>query len=446
MIYVFAVEAAVFAVVLLLLFRRTTELRRELEEEQQADTAFRREAEIDKRDLFFSRLYTGGYFLTEEDLRTDAAVSGVVFPHQSYLVVATMLETWGVLCEGDGLRTQERRDIFFILRNALQNAFDEDVVSEAAVYAGQTIAVLNFDERNGEDQDALHTRLRGQLQYKMETLEREFGLTVTIMISREYHAPLEIYKAYKDTQTIADYIQVINEDQQIVFYEDLTHRSLTPPPETNFVQMETKLLSCFQLQDFEGVREIMHEMISREFHETRPTIDIFRFRVYGMVNTLLCMLQDLRTSMGDEFQNQYNPGPRLAEAPTLNDFMLEMDQILDDLKTFTQQQKKEGPPAWVLQMEQFVRENYTDVNVTVSYVAEKFNMSPSYCSRVFKQHIGVRLFDYIQLQRLEAAKALLDSPLSVKDIAERVGFSSTLTMNRAFKRYEGTCPSKFRNS
>lgn len=56
----------------------------------------------------------------------------------------------------------------------------------------------------------------------------------------------------------------------------------------------------------------------------------------------------------------------------------------------------------------------------------------------------MRLFNFIQLQRLEAAKERMTSGLSRKEIAEEVGFSSTLTMSRAFKRCEGVSPSSFR--
>ena len=71
-------------------------------------------------------------------------------------------------------------------------------------------------------------------------------------------------------------------------------------------------------------------------------------------------------------------------------------------------------------------------------------MTPTYCSKVFREQFGIRLFDFIQLQRLEAAKAQMSSGKSLKEIAEEVGFCSALTMSRAFKRYEGVSPSNFR--
>ena len=38
----------------------------------------------------------------------------------------------------------------------------------------------------------------------------------------------------------------------------------------------------------------------------------------------------------------------------------------------------------------------------------------------------------------------MKTDMSLKDIAEAVGFSNALTMSRAFKRYEGTAPNKIR--
>ena len=47
--------------------------------------------------------------------------------------------------------------------------------------------------------------------------------------------------------------------------------------------------------------------------------------------------------------------------------------------------------------------------------------------------------------RLAAAKSLMRSDKTMKQIAQIVGYTSFLSMNRAFKKYEGTTPSQFRD-
>ena len=61
-----------------------------------------------------------------------------------------------------------------------------------------------------------------------------------------------------------------------------------------------------------------------------------------------------------------------------------------------------------------------------------------------REQYNIRLFDFIQLKRLEMAKVLMETSKSLKEIAQESGFGSALTMSRAFKRYEGTTPNHIR--
>jgi len=81
----------------------------------------------------------------------------------------------------------------------------------------------------------------------------------------------------------------------------------------------------------------------------------------------------------------------------------------------------------------------------VAAVARHFSLNPSYLSRTFKRMMGTGLASYIQQIRVDAAKELLrDKSISVKKAAELVGFGNVLTMNRAFRRQEGTTAGQLR--
>lgn len=95
---------------------------------------------------------------------------------------------------------------------------------------------------------------------------------------------------------------------------------------------------------------------------------------------------------------------------------------------------------------EYVRSNYPDINMSMTYIGEYFDMAPSYLSKKFKDEYGESLPDYIIKLRLEKAKKLMcieDHTLSA--IAEMSGFSNVRTFNRVFKKYEGTTPSEYRN-
>lgn len=77
-------------------------------------------------------------------------------------------------------------------------------------------------------------------------------------------------------------------------------------------------------------------------------------------------------------------------------------------------------------------------------IADHFQLTPTYCSKVYREVYGVRLLEEIQRLRLDEAKRLLQGKDSIRTIAEKSGFPSPLTMSRAFKRYEAALPSSFR--
>lgn len=386
------------------------------------------------RDLFFTQALGGGHFQSRKELLAAGQTVDVTFPYGYFIVLAAKLETWGELFTQGQM---DFRDLWFILRNVLENSFPGK--ASAAEVQGRMTAILNLEPLP-------ETGLRGIVQdarHALEVLEAEFGLTVTVAISRVYQDPMDLWKAAEDTEHILEYLQLMGEDRPITTYEELTHRHIAQSS-TSFLDLETRLLGCVRSADFSSMRLVLHELINNEFSETRPTVDTFRFRLYGVVNTLLYLVSDIRDVVGDEVIHAIDPGPRLTSARTLEEIVTVMDDIMDSLEQHTARKRQPGAPDWVAQVYAFAQENYRDPNLTVSYIADRFGMTPTYCSKIFKEQYHMRLFDLIQLKRLEEAKALMATNKSLKDIAEEAGFSSALTMSRAFKRYEGAAPNKIR--
>lgn len=389
----------------------------------------------DRRDLYFAHLLGGAHFETEQELLKTGRDVAVEFPYDNFIVLSAKPEAWGELFSPGGM---DRRDLNFILRNTLENGFTGKTY--AADVQGKMVAIINLEHMpemgfRGLVQDARHV---------LEILEAEFGVTITIAISRLYHSPLDLPHAMSDVNHIFDYLQLMGEDSPITAYDDLRHTNIGHFPTTSYIDLETRLLGCIRAADFSGMRMVMHELINNEFGEGKPTVDIFRFRIYGVVNTMLYLVNDIRNVVGNDVINEIDPGPRLTSAETLDEIVTVMDDIIGYLEHHTSQKRQPTVPTWVNKVYAFVEENYKDPDLTVSYIADKFSMTPTYCSKVFREHYNLRLFDCIQLKRLDAAKALMPTEKSLKEIAEEVGFSNALTMSRAFKRYEGAAPNKIR--
>jgi AraC-like DNA-binding protein len=88
-----------------------------------------------------------------------------------------------------------------------------------------------------------------------------------------------------------------------------------------------------------------------------------------------------------------------------------------------------------------------DKEISVSELAERFNLDKDYLTRWFKSRTGEPVRRYINCMKMLRAKVLLcDSLLNVKDIAYSLGFKDEKYFMKLFKSYENLTPSEYRNS
>lgn len=94
---------------------------------------------------------------------------------------------------------------------------------------------------------------------------------------------------------------------------------------------------------------------------------------------------------------------------------------------------------------QYMEKNFRNPELSLSMLAEKFDMSLPTMSREFHKNLGQGFLECLHYMRIEEAKFEIEhTDASLKDIAVSVGYSNTLTMNRSFKKYTGTTPGAFR--
>ena len=91
----------------------------------------------------------------------------------------------------------------------------------------------------------------------------------------------------------------------------------------------------------------------------------------------------------------------------------------------------------------YVLQHYRN-DIGVNSVADHLQITPNYLSRVFRIQTGERLSDYINEVRIIKAKELLENPfVSLKDVAEQVGYNSAKRFTKVFQRIEGIAPSAY---
>ncbi|MGI6007635.1 MAG: AraC family transcriptional regulator, partial [Ruminococcus sp.] len=95
-------------------------------------------------------------------------------------------------------------------------------------------------------------------------------------------------------------------------------------------------------------------------------------------------------------------------------------------------------------IKQYIDENYAE-KLSIPQISEKFFISQSYLSHLFKKKLGFSPMQYIARRRIgEAQSMLVLSDKSVTDIAIEVGFDNLSHFNVQFKKYVGLSPMTYR--
>ena len=92
----------------------------------------------------------------------------------------------------------------------------------------------------------------------------------------------------------------------------------------------------------------------------------------------------------------------------------------------------------------YIAENYME-EISVEKLSYLCHVSTSHFRRLFKQVLGWSPLDYIQIVRIDRACVLLyNCDYSITDIGLQVGYPSSSSFNRQFRRIHGISPSQWR--
>jgi YesN/AraC family two-component response regulator len=93
-----------------------------------------------------------------------------------------------------------------------------------------------------------------------------------------------------------------------------------------------------------------------------------------------------------------------------------------------------------------IERHYAD-ELSLTWVADRLQLNPSYLSRMFKEKQGIGFMEYVTIVRIEKSKQmLLETGMKVKDICDRLGYTKVNSFIRIFKQLTGKTPGEYRKS
>jgi len=87
-----------------------------------------------------------------------------------------------------------------------------------------------------------------------------------------------------------------------------------------------------------------------------------------------------------------------------------------------------------------------ETDLSVEDIAKYFQVSTSHLSRIFREHVGITLVEYLNVRRVEESQYYLrHTNKSILDIAKQYHFCNQSYFTRIFKKYTEVTPKQFRD-
>lgn len=231
------------------------------------------------------------------------------------------------------------------------------------------------------------------------------------------------------------------ENQKVLQYDDLPSSSL----ENIFyypIEMEHKLINSTKVGDRENVRLILDTIYKENIIKRKLTQRVGNLLMGNLQSTLLKICAD--SSVPQEYSQKIKRLNINMPQPIVIDEIIKIFLEICEAYSLKKANQKVNLSNKIIN---FVKEHYNDPMMGVPMVAGEFNFSESYFSQFFKECTGQNFSVYLEKYRIEKAKELIcEDKYDLERIAIMVGYNSSNTFRRAFKRLEGVSPSTYKQS
>lgn len=227
----------------------------------------------------------------------------------------------------------------------------------------------------------------------------------------------------------------------VIFEEDI---SFSAPSDYNYpIHLEKSIIDSLMSGKIEKVKEIYLEMINDLTPCPRMTFYLALFRLaYSVVMALETIQKNSmsKVSLSGRMLSAFS-----ADTETLDELNALIFSVLDDAEELFHE-KKGGSHNYISDtIREKIINDYMNADLSVEYFARMFDMTPAYISKIFKKAAVKTILEFISDVRMEkAGQLLINSNLSMDDIALKVGYSSKIYFYKTFKKYNGVTPGEYR--
>jgi len=267
---------------------------------------------------------------------------------------------------------------------------------------------------------------------------RSLGEDVAVSLGNTHENFAHAGNAYLEANTAYDNRFVMGTANVLRFDDVSAVAKNTAPHVKSYMETLKKSLRSGEGGAVDG---IIDDLLTR-LKSTNTSLFAFRL-VYNEIISVLLNEQIGKAGEAVDALHMYDVFT-LSNCRSIDD----LDDMLRKLCRELFQKKKSEPDnahPEIRQIVEFMNEHFTDPNLNIGAVADRFDLSAAKLSLDFKELMDMTPSDYLLLLRMEKSKELLaKTDMSIKDICAAVGYFDTSGFIRRFRGYMAMTPMQYR--
>ncbi|WP_207649331.1 AraC family transcriptional regulator [Clostridium grantii] len=354
--------------------------------------------------------------------------------YDKYVVIIASVTLAEECQETINIEDMEKKRIAFrevIVSKILEEAFISDMED------GKILILTGFHEK----EKSIKLRIQEIIKFLDNTAKETLELDVTYYVGGLYEELSNVFRSYQESKYLIDNfghkslekIQWYNENNRtkLFYYYPL--------------EIETRLINCTKAGEKEEVEKILKEIYEENMSNRNLSPTKTKTLAIELWGSLLKVTENLNLEEDSAISGEINKlnksiykceGIQLMNQVSKIYYMI-CNEVMDSKKSNNQDLKHK--------LIKYINDNYKDPDLSLTKLGEEHGFSNVYLSHFFKEQTGESFSNYLERIRMEQAQKLLnETDLNINIISEKVGYYTSATFCRAYKRRNGISPNNSR--
>lgn len=339
----------------------------------------------------------------------------------------------------EGNDTYSYEQMIFIVTNILEEMLAAHNRGYFVEYEGAMSGIVNVFPDRCEN---YRTDIEKAVNDARNFIRDNFKFDFTVACSSLFEGIDNAGGGYREAVAAMRYKSSAGADETI-FFDNINNES-GARYHYPFVE-ENKLHNLIASGDADGAKKIIDAIFAQNYLNNEFNHEIAKYLLFNISATVFRTVNESADEIGEEFID-YNLYSRIMECDSIYDGKERLFEYISDVCVHMHDSRG-AREQWIRNdVIPYIEQNYSDCNLSVALIADKFDLHPVYISRVFKERMGIGLFEYISKYRIDRSKEILEnSTYNLERVAEMVGYTNSRTFARMFKQTEGVTPGQYRN-